>query len=42
MFLLVSTNEPFMQYAYTVGTKVHCEMYQLAHGIRTTTKIIPF
>ena len=42
MFILVSTNQIFMQYAYCIGTKKECQMYQLKHGIRTTSEILPF
>lgn len=42
LFLLVSTRETFMQCAYTIGSKEHCMKYQMAHGLRAHTKIIPF
>lgn len=42
MFILISTDQPFMQYAYIIGTKKECQLYQLKHGIRATSEIMPF
>lgn len=42
LYLLVSTDQSFMQYAYMVGSKTECAEYALKHGLRATTEIIPF
>jgi hypothetical protein len=42
MYLLISKKEAFMQCAYCIGTKAECLRYALAHGIRTSTELIPF
>lgn len=42
MFIVISTDQKFMQYAYTIGTRQECRMWQLANGMRATTAIVPF
>jgi len=41
MFIVVSTDQPFMQYAYTIGTLQQCRVWQLESGLRATTEIQP-
>ena len=41
LYIVVSTDQSFMQYAYTIGTLQQCRIWQLANGLRATTVIEP-